>query len=198
MAQNGTHRPCGWHSRGYLPHFDGGEIAQFVTFRLADALPKDLFERWENELATMPVAKANSERRKRMETHLDKGAGSAWMRSPKLAQVVDDALLHFDGSRYRLHAWVVMPNHVHVLITPLRSYSLSGVLHSWKSFMSKKANQILNRAGRFWQEEYFDRFIRTEKHFRSATEYIELNPVMAGLCKNKEDWKFSSANRRRD
>ena len=191
-------KPHGWHSRGYLPHFDGGEVAQLVTFRLTDSLPGELLQRWENELAAMPDNKAKSERRRRIETHLDAGKGSAWMRDSKIAQIVEDALLHFDGERYRRHAWVIMPNHVHVLLTASAGVGLSDILHSWKSFTSKEANRVLHRAGRFWQEEYFDRFIRNEKHFCSAIEYVELNPVNAGLCTNKERWKFSSARRRRD
>ncbi len=86
-----------------------------------------------------------------------------------------------------------MPNHVHVLITPFEGFTLSVILHSWKSYTAKKANRLLHRRGQFWQEEYFDRYIRTEEHYRRAIEYIELNPVMAGLCKKKEDWPFSSA-----
>ena len=107
--------------------------------------------------------------------------------------MTERALLHFDEARYRLHAWVVMPNHVHVLITPFEGFTLSTILHSWKSYTAKEANRLLHRNGQFWQEEYFDRYIRTEEHYRRAVEYIESNPVMAGLCKKKEDWPFGSA-----
>ena len=189
--------PRGWHSRGYLPHFDGGSIPQTVTFRLADSLPKEVLERWENELATMPEVRASRERRQRIERYLDSGAGRCWLARPEIAEMVEGALLHFDGQRYRLHAWVVMPNHVHALFTPLPDEALSDILHSWKSFTSNAANRLLGRGGEFWYPDYYDRFIRDEKHFGRAVDYIEMNPVKAGLCKRPEDWPFGSARLRR-
>jgi len=132
-----------WHTRGYLPHWEAGEIPQSITFRLYDSLPQTLL----------------------------------------------------DQQRYRLHAWVVMPNHVHVLVTPLHDYSLSSILHSWKSFTAKEANKLLGRGGAFWLEEYFDRAVRDENHFRRVIEYIDYNPVKAGLCVQPEDWPFTSAKR---
>ncbi|MGH7965840.1 MAG: REP-associated tyrosine transposase [Candidatus Binatia bacterium] len=188
--------PRGWHSRGYLPHFDGGEIPQSVTFRLADSFPKECFDAWRGELAHLPEKEASTERRKRIEEYLDRGAGKAWLRDSHIARLVQEALLYFDGERYRLHAWVVMPNHVHVLLTPCKGRSLSDILHSWKSYTTKKANLILGRSGDLWQEEYFDRSIRNERHFIAVVEYIESNPVKANLCVKKEDWKFGSAARR--
>jgi hypothetical protein len=68
------------------------------------------------------------------------------------------------------------------------------VLHSWKSFPSKEANKLLKRSGRFWMEEYYDRYIRNEKHFEAEKYYIEQNPVAAGLCRVAEDWPYSSAS----
>jgi putative DNA methylase len=179
-----------------LPHFDGGETAQVVTFRLADSIASEIRKRRENELATMPEARADAERRKRIEAALDAGSGQCWLRDAKIAGIVEDALHYFDSERYRLQAWVVMPNHVHVLLTLLEGHSLSSIVHSWKSFTAKEANRALGREGQFWQVEYFDRFIRNEKHFVAALEYIELNPVKAGLCAKREDWEFSSARRR--
>lgn len=185
--------PRGWHSRGYIPHFDGGEIAQTVTFRLADSLPRSVLERWTIELAHLEEKDIELERRLRIESYLDKGTGDAWLKSPEVASLVQNALLYFDGQRYRLPAWVIMPNHIHVLLVPGPGRSLSSILHSWKSFTSNEANKLLGRAGEFWQEDYFDRYIRNAKHFADAIDYIENNPVKAGLCARKADWKFSSA-----
>jgi putative transposase len=98
--------PKGWHSRGYLPHFDSPETVQFVTFRLADSLPA-------------AVAEALGHREDnvhRIERELDAGLGACWLGKPEIASLVQDALLHFDGERYRLIAWCLMPNHVHVVI----------------------------------------------------------------------------------
>src|SRR4051812_18776400 len=99
----------GWHSRGYLPHFDGGEVPQSITFRLVDSLPTSRLEQWAEELADLPRDEADREYRVRVEGYLDRGLGDAWLKVPEVARTVEGALLHFDGQRYRLHAWVVMP-----------------------------------------------------------------------------------------
>jgi REP element-mobilizing transposase RayT len=103
------------------------------------------------------------------------------------------SLLHFDGERYWLSAWVVMPNHLHMLLMPNAQWSLSEIMKSFKSYTSHEANKILRQHGQFWMEDYFDRYVRDEKHFVSAIAYIENNPVKARLCKKPEDWPFSSA-----
>jgi hypothetical protein len=152
----GTMTPT-WHSRGYLPHFEGGNIPQEVAFRLAGSFPSELLDRWRNELACLPKREQQAERRRRIEEYLDLGQGEALLQDPHLARTVENALLFFDTVRYQLHAWVVMPNHVHVLFSPADGFTLSGILHSWKSFTASEANRLLGRRGRFWQEEYFDR-----------------------------------------
>jgi REP element-mobilizing transposase RayT len=110
-----------------------------------------------------------------------------------VAELVEGALFHFNEQRYRLYAWVIMPNHVHVLFLPLNGCSMSKIVGSWKSFTSKKANQLFGRRGKFWKEDYYDRFIRDADHFHDIVTYIELNPVKAGLCGRPEDWRFGSA-----
>jgi len=185
-------KDAGWHSRGYLPHFDAGEIAQTITFRLADSLPHIVLERWKRELER-ESASAQSVLRKRIEYYLDQGYGGCALRSATLARMVEESLLHFDGQRYRLSSWVVMPNHVHMLIMPFAEWSLSRIMKDMKSFTSREANKFLGRRGQFWMEDYFDRYIRDRKHFASAITYIENNPVKARLCARPEDWPFSSA-----
>ena len=169
---------------------------QTVTFRLADSLPRRMLDRWELELAHLEEKEMETERRRRIEAYLDKGTGAAWLKRAELAHLVEQALLFFDGDRYRLSAWVVMPNHVHALIRPEIGNTLSEILHSWKSYSSNQANRLLGRKGEFWQEDYFDRYIRNAEHYERAIDYIELNPVKAGLCATKRDWEFSSARRR--
>jgi REP element-mobilizing transposase RayT len=112
--------------------------------------------------------------------------------------MVEDALRFFDGTRYRLHAWVIMPNHVHAVITPLADISVSRIVSSWKSFTALRANALLKRRGAFWQEDYFDRFIRDERHFAAAIHYVEQNPVVASLCAEANEWVFSSARHRQE
>src|ERR1700677_1076428 len=101
----------GWHERGYLPHFDKPGLTQFVTFRLADAFPSELRGEWR----AMMQVEDDSERRKQLEAYLDKGRGQCHLRNDDVAALVDGALRYFHGQRYELCAWIVMPNHVHVL-----------------------------------------------------------------------------------
>jgi hypothetical protein len=95
-------RPKGWHSRGYLPHFDSPETVQFVTFRLADSLPRHIAEGLRHQDHALP----------RLDQELDVGLGACWLRRAEVASLVEEALLHFDGTRYRMLGWCVMPNHV--------------------------------------------------------------------------------------
>lgn len=184
----------GWHLRSYLPHFDGGTSPQTVAFRLADSLPAVVVESWRGQLKSLPKSNSELELRRRIEAYIDAGHGECPLRIPCIGAMVQGALLFFDGTRYRLHAWVVMPNHVHVLFTPNANFSLSGILHSWKSYTSKEANKMRGRQGQFWAEDYVDRFIRDDNHFAIAKTYIEHNPVKAALCARPEDWPFSSAS----
>ena len=185
-----------WHSRGYLPHFEGGEIVQSMTFRLHDSLPSSLRDKLAAELERLSKHERTRHRRRRIEAALDRGHGACFLANPRIARLVSDALRRFDGERYRLHAWCVMPNHVHVVVTPLAGYTLSSLVHTWKSFTAGEANKRLGRRGHFWMQEYFDRAIRDERHFRAAVEYVEHNPVQAGLCKAPEAWPWSSSGAR--
>ena len=133
--------------------------------------------------------------RERVEAALDRGYGACWLRRPQVAALVQEALLHFEHTRYILHAWVIMPNHVHALMTALGGRHLSAILHSWKSFTAKSANRHLGRNGEFWQPDYFDRVMRDEAHFAATVDYIHWNPVKAGLCAKPEDWPWSSFSR---
>ena len=186
-------QPVGWHSRGYLPHFDGGEISQVITFRLGDSVSASVIDRWKQELAQESDEVRDSLLRRRIETYLDQGYGACHLKEPEVGEKVESSMLHFDGERYRLRTWVVMPNHAHMLLTPCAGYDLSGIMHSIKSYTANEANRLLKRKGQFWQEDYFDRFIRNQSHYESVVAYIENNPVKAKLCERPEDWRFSSA-----
>jgi REP element-mobilizing transposase RayT len=183
----------GWHNRGYLPHFDGGEIAQSVTFRLFDSLPKAVLEQWKEQFATQSSDVADVEMRKRVAAYLDKGFGSCYLSDPRIAKLVQDAILFFDTDKCLLSAWVVMPNHAHLVTTPLPGKKFAKIMQSLKSFTASEANKLLDRTGTFWMPDYYDRFIRNKSHFAAAIHYVENNPVKAGLCRRPEDWPFSSA-----
>ena len=173
----------GWHSRHYLPHFDSQDVIQFVTFRLADSLPAE---------AILRLKAADRPETLRHEM-LDHGWGACWLKSDFIARLVEDALLAFDGTRYRLQAWTIMPNHILVLFTVLPVGSLGNIVGSWKRFTARQANQHLKRSGPFWQTEYWDRFIRSETHFAAAENYIDQNPVKAGLIACAHLWPYGSA-----
>jgi REP element-mobilizing transposase RayT len=179
----------GWYNRGCLPHFEGGCVSQFLTFRLCDSVPQSLIEEWKTKLTDVQF-------RRHIEKFLDAGHGSCYLKDPAIARLVANSLKFHDDKMYKLHAWVIMPNHLHFLVTPLEGVELASIAHSIKSYTAHEANKILGRSGRFWQVEPFDRYIRDAKHFASVVKYIENNPVKAGLCKTAADWKFSSAHER--
>jgi REP element-mobilizing transposase RayT len=179
------------HSRGYLPHFDVYETTQFVTFRLADSMPQDVLKTWKRELERGEITDVDF--RKRIEHYLDSGYGSCCLKDRRIAEKLRETLLKWDGERYQLIAWVIMPNHVHIMIRLLGDNLLSEIMHSIKSYTAHQASKILEASGRFWSVESFDRYIRNADHFRNTIRYIEENPVKARLCKEPEDWEFSSA-----
>ena len=187
-----------WRSRGYIPHRDRIGLIQSITFRLADSLPAEKRLALEEELRCLPEERRSLERRKRIEEWLDAGIGCCALRHPQVAQCVQEALLMFDRHRYKLIAWCIMPNHVHALIEPLVNLAL--IVKSWKSFtgrwaLAKNAELELGVPGKsFWMREYWDRFIRDEKHFRSTIDYIHHNSVKSELCANPEDWPWSSVS----
>jgi REP element-mobilizing transposase RayT len=186
-------REAGWHSRGYLPHFDGRALPQFITIHLAGSIPTKVIRSWRQELKSLKYEQERILLQRRIDLYLDQGYGDAFLKVPEVARMVQNALLKFDGVRYQLFSWVVMPNHVHCLMTRFEENELSDILHSIKSFTAHEPNNLLYRQGQFWIEEYFDRYIRNQEHFERTVKYIENNPVKAGLCRTPEHWPYSSA-----
>ena len=185
---NHTHK--GWYQRN-LTHLDAPDVIQAVTFRLHDSLPLDIIKQLKLEKHQHHIDEIAQ--RKIIEHYLDSGIGECWLKKFEIATLVENALKHFDGERYQLFAWCIMPNHVHVLIKTKLNFPLYKQVQSWKSFTAQQANKCLNRQGKFWQREYYDRYIRDEQHFFAVLRYIENNPVKAGLVVNPENWLFSSA-----
>ncbi|WP_269539806.1 transposase [Cerasicoccus fimbriatus] len=116
-----------------------------------------------------------------METWLDAGMGSCLLSERPAIETVANARKHFDGKRYHLDHWVIMPNHVHLIVLPFINHALSDILHSWKSFTAKRLNRPSERAGAVWQSESYSRIIRDEAELRHYREYILENPNKAGL-----------------
>ena len=180
-----------WSFRGYLPHYDAGSTLQVITFRLADSLPDYVTKKM------LELAKDTADFRRQVEKYLDTGYGESLLLKPKHAETVKTAFQHFDGKRYRLNSWVVMPNHVHVLIEPLHGFPLGKIVSSWKGFTAYEIGRMesgyLKQWSRIWQPEYFDRYIRNAQHYEAVVRYIEDNPVKAGLVKAASHWIWSSA-----
>jgi len=201
------HLVSGFHSRNVLPHLKREGGAYFVTFRLAGTLPAELIQKLKREreiilqqalIAKRPLTWREQEElfrwySSRVDACLDAGHGDCFLKQPEIADLVAGALKFFSGQRYELRAWVVMPNHAHVVVGPKPSHTLSGILHSWKSFTSSEANKLLRRTGKpFWQEESYDHLIRDDEDMARCCHYTTMNPVNAKLCSRPEDWKWSS------
>src|ERR1035437_102772 len=202
----------GIHTRGYLPHVKREGASYFVTFRLADSLPKEVLLEYEREKAerlrrlnnfakrgeTINDSEEEIARdfRRKIERYLDQGAGACHLRRPDIADLVANAMRHFNESRYLLLDWVVMPNHVHAIVWPMPKHLMSDILKSWKQFTSRRAKKIVGLGeDPFWQPESYDHWIRSDEEKARIAPYIRNNPVSAGLCASPEDWRWSSAYR---
>jgi REP element-mobilizing transposase RayT len=194
----------GIHSRGYLPHVKREGASYFVTFRLADSLPQEVlldFKRRHAEqlrplgdLAPAVRESIDLELRRQIERYLDRGDGACHLKHADVAQKVANALFFFHERQYLLDDWVIMPNHVHLILWPMPNHTLSEILRSRKRHTARQANLILGRTGKaFWQPESYDHWIRDEDEKSRVRRYIRNNPVAAGLCRSPEDWRWSSA-----
>lgn len=201
-----------WTDRGYMPHVDSTDLIQHVSYHLADSLPKEALELMSAELKSLPPKLRDAEKEKRIAAYIDAGKGSCVLRVPAIAEMVQNAFLLFHGERYTLHAWCVMPNHVHVLFQPKAGWTMSKIVASWKSYTGRRISEYLKKAtlergepssqlaGRqpgtssttIWHREYWDRYIRDHAHYVNVVKYIHENPVKAGLVSKAEDWKWSS------
>jgi REP element-mobilizing transposase RayT len=209
-----------YHRR--LPHWQPPGAVIFITYRLFGTLPKQVLLRLAEEklrLEKEPPRAGESRRDralregKRLFALADQALDSArtgpqWLCHDDIAGIVIENLFHHSGYLYRLWAFLVMPNHVHLLIEPLLSpvpcefghdpadgsfVALSQITHALKSYTAKRANKVLHQEGTFWQEESYDHWVRSEKEFSRVVQYIENNPVKAGLVDAPGKWHWSSA-----
>ncbi len=169
--------------RRKLPHLHVVGVPFFVTWRLYGSLPKE--RAFSAELTSGQAFVA-------MDRLLDNArTGPLYLKRPEIAEMVVGAILHGVEKMYDLHAWVVMSNHVHLLITP--RVEPAKIMKSLKRFTAREANKILGMRGSFWQDESYDRLIRDSAEFERVRRYIEFNPVRAGLVQNSEHYRWSSA-----
>jgi REP element-mobilizing transposase RayT len=182
---------CGWHERGYLPHHDVAQVTQFVTFMLHDSFPVERQTEWKSVLEEAD----ESSRRRKIEAWLDRGVGECWLRNPAVARLVEEKLREGEGTLYGLESWVIMPNHVHLVVHVLE-IPLSQLVKSWKGATGRAANHFLGRSGPFWQADYYDTKIRDAAHLARAIRYVEQNPSKAKLVRDFREWRWSSARLR--
>jgi putative transposase len=201
-------------ARRRLPHWTKEGVTYYVTFRLADSIPEESMQRWirqKNEwlatkgiktpefgpvsLESLPLEQRKEYRKlfgESFQAKLDEGHGSCLLAKPENAKIVAQAMEHFDGERYLLGDYVVMPNHVHVLLVPLEGVSLTDILRSWKTFTAREINEREGRSGGLWQRESFDHIVRSREQLERIRGYIAENP--AGLREGKfllrrREWK---------
>jgi len=192
--------------RRRLPHIQPQNATFFVTFRLANSLPKEvvielMMEREQNERLIKSEnnilkqkALLEEERRKyfgHFDEYLDKIKKSPfWLANSKIADLVAKAIKYQDGKHYVLNAFCVMPNHVHLMIEDCK-IPLYRIMQRLKSYTAIKANYILHRSGVFWHHESYDHVVNDGSEYENILWYILQNPVKAGLCNTWEDWKWS-------
>lgn len=178
--------------RNTLPHWHQDGKLQFVTFRLNDSLPQTVLAKMEQEKENWikrhpkPWSEVVSKEYFRrftlfVDLWLDADYGSCVLRQEEISDVMEHTLLYFNGQRYILHDYVIMPNHVHVLLEVLSGYKLYDILHSWKSFSAGAINKLLKNEGVLWRRESFDRLVRDERHYIRVKEYILKNIRSGGI-----------------
>jgi REP element-mobilizing transposase RayT len=172
-----------FHSRR-LPHYHAIGQPIFLTWRLYGSLPAN---------RSFPAKTNSGKAFVAMDRLLDHACtGPLFLRIPQIASMVTASIRHRDPRHYQLHAYAVMPNHVHLLITPI--VEVSKIMQSLKRFTAREGNRILNFTGQpFWQEESYDRLVRNETEFQRILQYIETNPVKSGLAATPEEFEWSSA-----
>lgn len=179
----------------------------FVTVRLVGSLPQV----WRDPIDDGREETDPGQREERLRQALERfreserildaaERGPVWLGDPAIASLVCGCLHHGDGQLYRLHRYVVMPNHVHVLLQPLalgeddpHMPSLALIMQRMKRFSAQRANAILGRTGPFWQHDHFDHCIRDDQWYRRFVDYIDANPVLAGLADEPAAWPWSTA-----
>ena len=180
---------------GRLPHWNCNNAVYHLCFRLADAVPPKIQQKWREErnllqntdgsprrgLSPAEYKRAKFLLSRKIEDCLDTGYGECLLKTPDIAKIMRGAIEYFDGGRYKLHAWCIMPNHVHAIAEPFAGFELSQIVHSWKSFTAKKINRELGRTGSVWQQETYDHIIRSKTEYLDLMDYVWNNPVKAGL-----------------
>ena len=198
--------------RRRLPHAQPPGATLFVTFRLVDSIPDETMRRLiaATRKAEAALSRISDRQERAAQDYLEQRrhfgrwdvalnlarSGPLWLNDPRIANIVVESLHYRDGTVYDLDTYCVMPNHVHVMYTPLPKegggyHALSAIMHSLKRYTAHQANLLLEREGSFWQHENYDHVVRDEAERQRIAEYILNNPVKAGLVSHWEDWEWS-------
>ena len=171
---------------GKLPHWRQECVIYFVTFRLADSLPQAKLD-WLRHKKELWIrlnpgphnARQQEEFHQRYTETIDRwlnaGWGSCILACPDCKAIMESSLRHFDGERYELGEFIVMPNHVHAIVATNGGYPLTAILHTWKSFTAHQFNRLLNSSGRVWCPESFDHIVRSPEQLAKFRAYIRNN-----------------------
>ena len=186
--------------RRRLPHWDVDNATYFVTCCLAGSIPaQGLHPGRILQQDKRPSAESAGARFAAWDAILDTRPAVTWLRDPALAAIVQASMRSGHRVRYELIAHVVMPSHVHWIFSPAEKTCIGGrwprskILASFKRYTARECNRVLGREGAFWQAESYDRVVRDQEELERIVRYVELNPVRAGLCREREEWRFSSA-----
>ena len=191
------------YSGHFLPHWEMESTVYHACFRLADSVPVAKQKQWLEErnrlmekytqeshaLSNDEMIRLQKVYSETIDRYLDSGYGSCILRNPEAAQIVQDSLLFYNEKKYLLHAWCIMPNHVHVLFQVLNNLLHSEVIHGWKSFTAHSINKLLNHQGQVWQNDCYNHIIRTYDEYRYQVGYVWNNPQKAGCSKWQWRWK---------
>lgn len=183
-----------FHRRN-LPHLYFSEGIYFITFRLADSIPSSKILEIKTAFEKEELKDEESFKRllKKYDDLLDSGLyGNKYLANPKITDICKYTLHYPDGKDYKLICYCIMPNHIHLVFELLnKNRGLSKIMQSIKRISARKSNQVLNRAGKFWQDESYDRLVRDDKELYFIIKYVLLNPVNAGLVQAWTNWEYS-------
>jgi putative transposase len=188
-----------------LPHWSQAGVVCFITFRLHDSMPQEVVERWRQERAAWLIGNAINPNKPewrddlqslprrlqnefyatfstRWHNELDCCHGSCVLKDPVNSPIVADSFLKFDGERYWVKDFVVMPNHTHMLVVFPNDDVMLSQCENWKRYTGRRINKRMSDTGRFWQQDGFDHLVRSEEQFKHFRRYIADNPKKAGLA----------------
>lgn len=198
---------------GNLPHWSQKGVWYFVTFRLVDSIPAEKVEQLRVERVEWLKKHKNESKKEysieqlkeyyrlfseRVEGWLNAGHGSCVLKDEANAAIIANSLKYFDGEKYNLDEWVVMPNHVHVLVKPIGKHNLSEILHSWKSYSANKINANIGKSGQLWMHESYDHIVRNEDALKAIRNYIRNNPRKAGIVSKASSFVGTTLTQSKD